>query len=52
MVVGIGTTEPSATLDVSGTVKIAGTGAESCTMGTLGQIRLNPTSGKFEVCRQ
>lgn len=56
--VGISTSVPSQTLTVvgntwvSGTVKVAGTGAEDCTMGTLGQIRLNPTSGKFEVCRQ
>lgn len=50
--VGMDGATPSATLDISGTVKVAGTGAESCTMGTLGQIRLNPTSGKFEVCRQ
>lgn len=49
--VGMDGATPSATLDISGTVKVAGTGAESCTMDTLGQIRLNPTSGKFEVCR-
>jgi len=55
--VGIGTDVPSSTLTVvgdtiiSGTAQVAGTGAETCTTGTRGTIRLNPSTGKMQVCR-
>jgi hypothetical protein len=50
--VGIGAGTPSATLHVSGTVKVAGTGAESCGATGYGSIRLNPSTGALQVCRQ
>ena len=50
--VGIGTTAPSATLDVSGTIKIAGTGAEVCDSQHYNMIRVNPATGAVEICRQ
>lgn len=49
--VGIGRTDPSATLDVSGSVKVAGTGSETCGPTTRGSIRHNPVTGKLEICR-
>lgn len=55
---GIQTATPSAALDVSGsanisgTVKVAGTGNEVCTPGTLGTIRFNPLTGAPQICVQ
>lgn len=49
--VGIGTSIPSATLHVSGTIKVAGTGAEVCNAVLAGTIRKNPTSGLMELCQ-
>lgn len=49
--VGIGTETPKAVLDVSGTVKIAGTGAEACVSGTVGTFRFNPINGVPQICR-
>jgi hypothetical protein len=49
--VAIGTSNPSATLEVSGTLKIAGgTGNEVCEPDHYGQIRRNPTTGAFQIC--
>jgi hypothetical protein len=49
--VAIGTSNPSATLEVSGTLKLAGgTGAEVCDPDHYGQIRRNPTTGAFQIC--
>jgi len=55
--VGIGTTSPNKTLDVSGsanisgTVKIAGTGSESCDGASVGTIRYNAALQVFQMCR-
>lgn len=48
---GIGTTAPSATLHVSGTIKVAGTGAEACDANMRGGMRRNPSSGLMELCQ-
>jgi hypothetical protein len=54
---GIGTSAPSQTLtvngnaDVSGTVKVAGTGDEACGPALRGTIRQNPVTRKLEICR-
>jgi hypothetical protein len=49
--VGIGTNDPSATLDVSGSVKVAGTGLETCAANLKGTMRLSPISGRMQVCQ-
>lgn len=55
--VGIGTTNPTKALDVSGsanvsgTVKIAGTGAEPCDANSIGTIRYNAAAQAFQMCR-
>lgn len=49
--VGIGRTNPDATLDVSGTVKVAGTGDETCAPGREGTLRVHPFTGKLQICR-
>ena len=43
---------PSATLDVSGSLKLAGTGNESCDGNRRGTLRIHPGSGKLEICRE
>lgn len=54
---GIGTTNPTRALDVSGsanisgTVKVAGTGGEPCAAGTFGTIRYNAATQTFQMCR-
>lgn len=48
--VGIGRTTPSDTLDVSGTIKVAGTGSDTCDPNHYGAIRRNPTTGAMQVC--
>ena len=53
--VGIGTTSPNAKLDVSGrvsasVVQLSDDGA-GCTTATLGTIRRDPATGKFQICR-
>jgi hypothetical protein len=50
--IGIGTDNPAVTLDVSGVLKVAGTGNEGCGPGTYGSIRRNPTTGRLQVCRE
>jgi hypothetical protein len=55
--VGISTTAPSKTLtvngdaDISGTVKVAGTGDEACGPALRGTLRQNPVTRKLEICR-
>ena len=50
--VGISTNAPSATLDVSGTVKLAGTGSDPCAdIANHGTLRVDPVSGKLQMCR-
>lgn len=49
---GIATESPMATLDVSGTLKVAGTGSETCDSNAYGTFRRNPSSGKMEICRE
>ena len=44
--VGIGTGTPKAALDVSGTVKMAGTGAEVCVSNTIGTFRFSRFVGR------
>ncbi len=42
---------PSATLDISGTVKISGDDGGGCsTMADVGRIRMNPGTGRMELC--
>jgi hypothetical protein len=48
--IGIGTKAPAVPLDVSGAIKVAGDGAESCTDATVGIIRRNPVTGHLEAC--
>ncbi len=50
--VGIGTTAPATTLDVSGTIKVAGTGSETCTSANYGAFRYNAATGRYEICGQ
>lgn len=38
-------------MDVSGTIKLAGTGAEVCSAATIGTTRVNPVTGRPEYCR-
>ncbi|MFT7434021.1 MAG: hypothetical protein ACI9TY_001666, partial [Alphaproteobacteria bacterium] len=40
-----------ATVDVSGTIKVAGTGAEVCDGVNEGAIRFNPGTGRLQYCR-
>ncbi len=47
--VGIGTTSPTAKLDVVGEIKF-GNSSSSCTAGTEGQQRYNSTSKQMEFC--
>lgn len=49
--IGIATTAPSATLHVSGTLRLAGTGAESCNGHMVGGMRRNPSTGLVELCQ-
>ena len=49
--VGIGTANPVAALDVSGTIKVAGTGTETCGASNYGTIRWNSSTGKMQMCR-
>jgi hypothetical protein len=37
-------------LDVSGTIKVAGTGSDVCSPANHGTIRRNPTTGALQVC--
>ena len=46
---GISTSVP---VEVSGSVKVAGTGSEACGSDFYGSIRLNPTTGALQMCRQ
>ena len=48
--VGIANTSPAATLDVSGSLKIAGTGSETCDASHYGTFRRQPTTGAIQVC--
>jgi hypothetical protein len=41
----------STNMDVSGTLKLAGTGAEVCSAATIGTTRINPSTGRPEYCR-
>lgn len=50
--VGIGTVSPLAQLDVSGSLKIAGSGSEVCGPGTYGTMRRNPTTGRLQICTE
>jgi hypothetical protein len=38
-------------VDVSATLKVAGTGSETCGAGDTGTIRFNPGTGKLQFCR-
>lgn len=54
-IVAIGTTAPASDVkaDINGAAKIAGTGSETCaTAADLGKIRLNPATGRIQICRQ
>ncbi len=46
---GISTSVP---LEVSGTVRVAGTGIEQCASTNFGALRANPMDGSLELCRQ
>lgn len=45
-----GTGTPSATLDVSGSIKLSGSGGEPCGTGSVNTMRINPTSGRLQIC--
>ena len=49
--VGVGMVGPSATLDVSGSIKVAGNDNVPCQAGMEGLIRRNATNGRMEICR-
>ncbi|MFZ2620056.1 MAG: hypothetical protein WAX89_04205, partial [Alphaproteobacteria bacterium] len=61
--VGIGTDTPSSTfhvvgtisttsnVDVGGTVKLSGTGSESCGASTRGTLRYNSATGQLQLCK-
>jgi hypothetical protein len=49
---GIGTTSPTAKLQVSGTLALGGTGADTCNTTAAGQLRMNPATKRLEVCRE
>ena len=46
-----GNVSMTAALEVSGTVKLSGTGSEPCGTGDEGIIRRNPSTGAFQICR-
>ncbi|MDD9912490.1 MAG: hypothetical protein OXQ96_05550, partial [Alphaproteobacteria bacterium] len=50
---GVGTDSPAAeaTLDVSGTVKVAGSGSETCDSNHHGMLRYNSATGRMQMCR-
>ena len=48
--VGVGTVGPNATMDVSGTVKLSGTDAETCNSTYYGMMRFSPGSQRMEMC--
>jgi len=48
--IGIGTTSPATKLDVSGPVKVAGTGSEACSATTIGAMRYNAAGNYMEIC--
>lgn len=50
--IGIGTANPTMPLEVSGAMKIAGTGSEVCGPGTYGTMRRNPTTGHLQICTE
>lgn len=41
----------SVPLEVSGTIKMAGTGSEACVSATVGTFRVNPINGVPQICR-
>jgi hypothetical protein len=46
---GISTT---ADLEVSGTVKVAGTGSEGCSTANIGTLRVNPVTKRLQICKE
>ncbi|MCP5404695.1 MAG: hypothetical protein H6922_00500 [Pseudomonadaceae bacterium] len=51
--VGIGMAAPTAKLEVSGSIKIAQSGAETCaSMADIGRIRVDPATGVAQICRK
>lgn len=48
---GIGTTTPSTTLSISGSLLLAGDSGQVCNDTTIGIIRRNPTTGRLQVCK-
>jgi hypothetical protein len=53
--IGVGTTTPTVPLEVSGrisaTVMQLGESNDTCTTDTVGTIRRNPVTGRFQICR-
>lgn len=45
------TISTTSNVDVSGTIKISGTGDETCTTNSRGTMRLNPVTGLLQICR-
>ena len=50
--IGIGTAEPSATLEISGTMKLAGGNGGCAAVADIGRIFVDPSSKKLMLCRQ
>jgi len=48
----VGSTDTNALVDISGTLKIAGTGSETCDSDHYGTFRRNPTTGAIQICVQ
>jgi len=47
----VSATTVSATNVIAETVQVGGTGAETCTPSNRGKMRVNPTSGRIQICR-
>ena len=49
--VGIGTNNPQATLDVSGSIKLSGTGTEVCDAAHVYMLVIDPSTSSLLMCR-
>ena len=49
--VGIGTSNPQATLDVSGSIKLSGTGTEVCDAAHVYMLVIDPSTSSLLMCR-
>jgi hypothetical protein len=49
--VGVGTTSPTARMDVSGSIKVSGDSSDVCDDTHVGMIRRDPTTGHMQLCQ-